>query len=388
MMNTIHNAFSRREFIKQLGLGATCLALATKIPLAFADGRLTLPFRQNAAPLLLHFNENSLGMSPKALSAAKRAIELYGNRYADESFEAFKSKLAAYHQVKPEQLIFGNGSTEVLQAIATYAANQNATMIEPNPTFGALRGFCKAENMQVIQVPVGQNFEMNIAAMKKQASAQKGPVLVNICNPNNPTGNIVDFQVLFDWINNAPDTHLFLLDEAYFAYAQNNPRYKSGLDLIMQGKDNLVISRTFSKVYGMAGMRMGDGIASIKTANEINPFAAGFNLNAAGIAAATVALDDTGFYNKSIKFNQLSKILLIDTLNKLDLEYVSSDTNFVLHRIGSPLADYAKHMQDNGIRVGRKMTKDDSWNRLSLGTPDEMAIFTKTLMAFREKNWV
>jgi len=388
MMNTLHNAFSRREFIKQLGLGAAYLGVAANIPFAFANSGLILPFRQNAAPLLLHFNENSLGMSPKALSAAIRAVELYGNRYADESFNAFKSKLATYHQVKPEQLIFGNGSTEVLQAIATYAANKNATMIEPNPTFGALRGFCKAENMQVIQVPVGQNFIMNIAAMKKQALAQKGPVLVNICNPNNPTGNIVNFQVLFDWINNAPDSHLFLLDEAYFAYAQNNPRYKSGLDLIMQGKDNLVISRTFSKVYGMAGMRMGYGIASIKTANKINPFASGFNLNAAGIAAATVALDDPEFYNKSIKFNQLSKTLLINTLNKLDLEYVPSDTNFVLHRIGSPLADYAKRMQDNGIRVGRKMTKDDHWNRLSLGTPDEMAIFTQTLLAFREKGWV
>ena len=115
------------------------MALATKIPYALADSRLTLPFRQNAAPLLLHFNENSLGMSPKALSAAKRAIELYGNRYADKSFEAFKFKLAAYHQVKSEHLIFGNGSTEVLQAIATYAANINATMIEPNPTFGVKR---------------------------------------------------------------------------------------------------------------------------------------------------------------------------------------------------------------------------------------------------------
>jgi histidinol-phosphate aminotransferase len=79
---------------------------------------------------------------------------------------------------------------------------------------------------------------------------------------------------------------------------------------------------------------------------------------------------------------------LIDTLNQLELEYVPSDTNFVLHRIGAPLADYARHMRDNGIRVGRKMTKDDSWNRLTLGTPDEMAIFSKTLLTFREKGWV
>ena len=256
-MNTLGMQASRRQFIQKLGFGAAWLGLAANSPFTFANTTPILSFRQNAAPLLLHYNENSFGMSPNALSAAKQAIELYGNRYPDTSFDELKVKLAIHHQVKPEQLIFGNGSTEVLQAIATYAARQNATMIEPSPTFGALRGYCKAENLNIIQVPVGQNFEMNIAAMKKQAIAQTGPVLINICNPNNPTGNIVDFTTMFDWINSAPDTHLFLLDEAYFAYAQANPRYKSGLDLINQGKDNVVVSRTFSKVHGMAGMRVG-----------------------------------------------------------------------------------------------------------------------------------
>ena len=387
-MNTFGMQLSRRQFIQQLGLGAAWIGLAANTSFAFANNTAILPFRQNALPLLLHYNENSLGMSPNALSAARFAIERYGNRYPSASVDEFKVKLADHHQVKPEQLIFGNGSTEVLQAIATYAARQHATMIEPSPTFGALRGYCKAENLNVIQVPVGQNFEMNIAAMKKQAMAQTGSVLINICNPNNPTGNIVDFTIMFDWINNAPETHFFLLDEAYFDYAQANPRYKSGLDLINQGKDNVVISRTFSKVHGMAGMRVGYGIATVKTANKIKPFAAGFNLSAAGIAAASAALDDKLFYKKSIEYNQLSRKILVDTLNELELESVPSDTNFVLHRIGTPLADYAEHMQQNGIRVGRKMTLDDRWNRISLGTPDEMKIFTQTLKAFRQKGWV
>jgi histidinol-phosphate aminotransferase len=387
-MNSLDMQPSRRQFIQKLGLGVAWLGLAANTSLAFGNTTPILSFRQNAAPLLLHYNENSLGMSPNAMSAAKYAIELYGNRYPDTSFDKFKVKLAAHHQVKPEQLMFGNGSTEVLQAVATFAAKQNATMIEPSPTFGALRGYCKAENLNVIQVPVGQNFEMNIAAMKKQAMSQTGSVLINICNPNNPTGNIVDFTTMFEWINNAPDTHLFLLDEAYFDYAQANPNYKSGLDLINQGKDNVVISRTFSKVHGMAGMRMGYGIATTKTANKINAFAAGFNLNAAGIAAASAALDDKVFYKKSIEYNRLSRTLLVNTLDELDLEYVPSDTNFVLHRIGTPLADYTVHMQQNGIRVGRKMTLDDRWNRISLGTPDEMKIFTQTLMVFRQKGWV
>ena len=387
-MKTLGMQPSRRQFIQQLGFGAGWLGLAANTSWVFANSTPILPFRQNAAPLWLHFNENSLGMSPNAMSAAKYAIERYGNRYPSATVDEFKDTLADHHQVKPEQLIFGNGSTEVLQAIATYAARQNATMIESSPTFGALRGYCKAENLNVIQVPVRQNLEMNIAAMKKQAMAQTGSVLINICNPNNPTGNIIDFTTMFDWINNAPETHLFLLDEAYFDYAQANPSYKSGLDLINQGKDNVVISRTFSKVHGMAGMRMGYGIATAKTANKIKPFAAGFNLSAAGIAAASAALDDKEFYKKSIEYNDLSRVILVDTLTKLDLEYVPSDTNFVLHRIGKPLAEYTEHMQRNGVRVGRKMTIDDRWNRISLGTPDEMKIFTQTLMAFRQNGWV
>ena len=387
-METLGMQPSRRQFIQQLGFGAAWLGLAANTSFTFAHNTSVLPFRQNAQPLLLHYNENSLGMSPNALSAAKTAIERYGNRYPSASVDEFKVKLAGHHQVQPEQLIFGNGSTEVLQAIATYAARQHATMVEPSPTFGALRGYCKAENLNVIQVPVGQDFEMNITAMKKQAMAQTGPVLINICNPNNPTGNIVDFTSMFDWINNAPDTYVFLLDEAYFDYAQANPRYKSGLDLINQGKDNVIVSRTFSKVHGMAGMRMGYGITTTKTANKIKPFAAGFNLSAAGIAAASVTLDDKAFYKKSIEYNRLSKTILVNTLNELELDYIPSDTNFVLHRIGTPLADYSDHMQRNGVRVGRKMTLDDRWNRISLGTPDEMNIFTQTLMAFRQNGWV
>ena len=387
-MKTLGMQPSRRQFIQQVGLGATWLGLASNTPLVFANSTATLPFRQNAAPLLLHWNENSLGMSPKALSAAKTAIENCGNRYPDAAVDQFKLKLADLHKVKPEQIIFGNGSTEVLQAIATYAAQNNATMVEPSPTFGDLNGYCKAENLKVIQVPVEQNFEMDIAALKKQAMAQTGAVLINICNPNNPTGNSVDFATLFDWINNAPETHLFLLDEAYFDYAQGNARYKSGLELINQGKDNVVITRTFSKVHGMAGMRMGYGIATEKTAHKIKPFAAGFNLSAAALAAASAALDDKPFYKKSIEYNQLSKTILIDTLNELELAHIPSDTNFVLHEIGTPLADYAQHMQQNGVRVGRKMTQDDRWNRISLGTPDEMTLFSQTLKAFRQEGWV
>ena len=112
-MKTLGMQSSRRQFIQQLGLGAAWLGLAANTSFAFAHNTSVLPFRQNAQPLLLHYNENSLGMSPNALSAAKIAIDRYGNRYPGASVDELKSKLADHHQVRSEQLIFGNGSTEV-----------------------------------------------------------------------------------------------------------------------------------------------------------------------------------------------------------------------------------------------------------------------------------
>jgi histidinol-phosphate aminotransferase len=379
---------TRRQFIQHIGCSAAMLGFGAHMPMAFANTESVLPFRKNAAPLWLHFNENSLGMSPKALSAAKLATEQFGNRYPDEAYEQFKQQLAIHHGVEPEQLIFGNGSTEVIQAIVAYAAKQNAVVVEPNPTFGALRSNAQAEGLKVIRVPVGKSFEIDIEAMKKHAMAQKGAVLINLCNPNNPTGNIVSHKIITDWLKSAPQNHLFLLDEAYYDYAQNNPNYKSGFAYIQQGMENVVITRTFSKVHGMAGLRIGYGIANKVLANKINPFAAGFNLNIGGIAAASAALADKAFYAASIESNQQAKIILTTALDELSLPYIPSEANFVLHKLGAPLDIYSNHMQRNGIKVGRKMTADPYWNRISLGTPIEMQAFVNTLLAFRQRGWV
>ncbi|GAA0852640.1 histidinol-phosphate transaminase [Aliiglaciecola litoralis] len=379
---------ARRSFLKHLGAGAALISALPLSAMATTGNATILPFRQGAKSLSLHFNENSLGMSPKALSAAQRAVALLGNRYPDDAYDNFKLKLAKHHQIAPDQLLFGNGSTEVIQAVVTHMAQQNAVVIEPTPTFGALRFYAQAENLKVIQIPLVKHFEMDITALKKAASAVKGPVLINLCNPNNPTGNIVHHQVLTEWITSAPEHHVFLLDEAYYDYAKNHPHYRSGLELIKKDMDNVVISRTFSKVHGMAGMRIGYGIATRNMATQINPFAARFNLNIGGLAAADAALDDKTFYQQSLEANAQSKRLLTQTLLELELPYVDSHTNFVLHKINTPLAEYSRRMGRNGIRVGRKMTENDHWNRISLGTPDEMLAFCKTLRAFRQHKWV
>lgn len=384
--------FSRRNFIGSLVKGIALMGAGAVAPLATskikAESEILLASRFEAAPLLLNYNENSFGMSPKAVDAALTATRSFGNRYPDESVEQLRAALADMHGVNTSQIIFGNGSTEVIQAVVTMAEENNATVIEPDPTFGDVRRYSAAERLQIIRVPVGQGFQTDIIALRKQAEKIRGTVLINICNPNNPTGTIVDQQQLSSWISTAPNRYIFLIDEAYFDYAQLDKNYQSVLPLIKSGKENLILTRTFSKIYGMAGMRIGYGVAASQTASKVKKFAAGYNLSAAGTAAALASLDDDDFYQSSQNSNLAAKKELLSTLNQLELEHIPSHTNFVLHRINSKVDTYAYRMKQNGILVGRRMTKEDGWNRISLGTPNEMAIFSKVLLEFRKRAWV
>lgn len=381
---------SRRKFIKSLALGTGAALLPFSSAFSASSTELDMPFefRRNAPLLPLHFNENSLGMSEKAVVAAKQAINRYGNRYPDVLVNALKETLADTHSVAASQLVLGNGSTEVLGAVVAFASSLNATLIEPSPTFGDVRGRATARGMKIIQIELADDFQTNLSALKEQADKIKTPVLINICNPNNPTGTIVNHKQLTKWIANAPDNQLFLIDEAYHEYAVKNPLYQSVLPLIQAGKENLVLTRTFSKIYGMAGMRVGYGIAAKDTAQRLNKLATSWNLSAPGVAAAQASLEDSAFFQRSLASNSQAKSILINALNDLQLEYIPSNTNFVLHKINTDLESYSSRMLMNKVKVGRRMTKQDGYNRISIGQPHEMEAFVKVLKAFRTNAWV
>lgn len=384
-MNANTHDINRRRFIQLTSAG---LLTAISAPLFATSDNAPFDFRKGAKEIALHFNENSLGMSPNAYLAAREAVTKFGNRYADGAVNSLRQMLADQHGVGLDQIMLGNGSTDVIRGIIAIAAQHKATIIEPSPTFGDVRRYARSHGLNVISVPVGKGFETDISALKFEADRHKGNILINLCNPNNPTGTIVNKDVLNKWILQAPANVMFLVDEAYHEYAILNDQYASALPLIKQGRDNLFITRTFSKIYGMAGMRIGYGIASQKSAKAVGQFTPGFNLNVAGAEAAIASLKDTAFFAKSQSSNTESRNILNATLDKLGLQYIPSNTNFVLHQISGSVADYQSRMLANGIKVGRRMTKEDGWNRVSLGTPEEMRIFTRTLEAFREKGWV
>lgn len=385
---TATNAMHQRRRLLQ---GMLVAAGGAVLPqLSFAQSQWLLPHRANKAVLPLHYNENSMGMSPKALSAAQAALASQGNRYPVTAAGELQALLAAQNDVSEEQVLLGNGSSQLLGAIVALMAktDKNTTIVEPAPTFGGLRGHARTHGLNVVSVPVGKGFVTDIATLRAKVESITGTVLVNICNPNNPTGTIVNRDTLNRWIDEAPDNVMFLLDEAYFEYAAEDENYQSALVQVQQGKENLFVTRTFSKIYGMAGIRVGYGFAAPKTAAKLKGFTADWNINIGGIAAATASIQDKEFYLNSLRTNNKAKAILLSTLDELQLEYIPCHTNFVLHRIGSDLHSYNQKMLANNIKVGRRMTTEDGWNRLSIGTPQQMLEFTSTLKVFREKGWV
>ena len=207
-----------------------------------------------------------------------------------------------------------------------------------------------------------------------------------ICNPNNPTGTITPSRDIDSWIAESPETTLFLVDEAYFDYVDDSS-YWSAAKLAIE-RPNVVVTRTFSKVYGMAGMRLGYAIAHPKTADWLRSFSPTDNANGPALAAAIASIKDKSWVDTSLDSNSRAMKITQSCLAELDLEMLPSHTNFLMHRIEGQLDLYIGRMRNEGIRVGRPFPPMLSYNRLTLGLPREMERFADTLRDFRSRGWI
>jgi histidinol-phosphate aminotransferase len=188
------------------------------------------------------------------------------------------------------------------------------------------------------------------------------------------------------WIRRAGENVYFLVDEAYFEFVDSGDYYS--LDRLAWETPNVVVARTFSKVYGMAGMRLGYAVAHPDTAGRLRAFAAGPNANHLALVAGLAALGDPDWVGKSVGTNLQSRRMAYQVLDELGLEYIPSHTNFVMHRISGDLRQYIDRMAQAGIRVGRPFPPMLEYNRCSFGLPSEMERFADTLRDFRRKGWV
>lgn len=344
--------------------------------------------------LKLDFNENSLGMSDSAKQAILDSLDI-GFRYPDDQRAALISKIAEINGVTESQVSLGNGSSEniraVVQMLQTKALKDGKQfqVVVPDPTFAYAELYALSLGESVVKVPLtAENYDLDFDNLQKAADEFDGISLFYLCNPNNPTATITATHKLKAWINNAPANHYFLLDQAYSEYI-TDPSFESGVEWIKQELSaNLIVIRTFSKLCALAAMRMGYAIASPQTTASIEAFMSIDNTNLSGAVAVLATLDDEEFLAHSLRTTNQSRQMIEETLDELGLRYLPSQANFIFHEVTGDVKTYIDRMREHGIVVGREFPPIEGFSRLTLGTPDEMAVFIKVLKLFREKGWV
>jgi len=320
-------------------------------------------------------NENPLGPSPKAVQAVRAALKSL-NRYPDGNATLLKEKLAAALQVKPEMLVTGNGSNEVLELVAATFMQPGDHAVISEHAFVVYDLAVESRGLTKTVVPPGKNFGHDLAAMAR--AVQPNTRLLFIANPNNPTGTMATRAEVDALLESLPEQVIVVLDEAYFEYV-DHPDYPDGVALVKAGRP-VVATRTFSKIYGLAGLRIGYGIMSVEMAEYMNRVRQPFNTNSLAQAAAMAALDDHDFVRRSRETNRRGLAFLYKEFKRLKIESIPSVANFVLMK--SPMD--AKVLYDRLLHQGvivRPMGgyRLPQWLRVTVGTPKENRRFIQAL---------
>ena len=376
----------RRDFIRAGTISGVLAGSGAFAASAGPLAALAAPGRRTAAgEVRLNSNENPLGISPRARDALVEAITL-ANRYPSAQHADLVSKLAAAHEVAEDQIVLGTGSAEVLQMVVQAFAAPRAKLVMADPTYEAVTNYQRTESYELVKVPLTATYEHDLDRMREAAEGSGHPALVYLCNPNNPTATVTPSADIDAWIADAPEHVFFLSDEAYIEYVEDD-RMWSSLPWI-ERKRNLVVVRTFSKIYGLAGLRLGYGIGHPDTIARLSDFASRNNVNQLAIAAAAASFGDEDLIARSREVNRQSREMVESALDELGLDRMPTQANFLMHRIVGDLATYRSRMADAGFLVGRDFPPDLSWNRLSFGLPEDMARFCQTLRDFRGKGWI
>ncbi|HXY08249.1 MAG TPA: histidinol-phosphate transaminase [Terriglobales bacterium] len=360
---------SRRRFFRMAGAASalTTLPLRSEVFGSFS----TLPAATTDLPVRLDSNENPYGPSPKVLEAMRSAVST-ANRYPRREYRGLVEHIATQHRVQPEQVLLGCGSSEILRVAAVALLGPGKKFVQAAPTFETAENYAKLAGAEVIFVPLDAEFAHDLGSMLARIDA--ATPLVYICNPNNPTGNITPREALETFLAKVPATTTILIDEAYHHFATQTPGYVSFLDHPI-GRDRLIVSRTFSKVYGLAGMRLGYAIAKPSLIAQLRPYITPVNVNAAVLRAALAALNDADSAQEYVAKNAVNRRMFFDEANARGLKPINSCTNFVMMDVHRPTKQVIQHFQENNVWIGREFPPLETYIRVSLGKAEEMKEF-------------
>lgn len=391
-------AVSRRDFLATVGVGGAAVgaygvggAGIFSAPMISARGREALHAYQGvdqrradrrmaAGPGIIRIdsNENPVGPGKRALDAIRSHLDEC-NRYPVLAEDDVINGIAKLQGIKPENIVLGCGSGELLRAADQAFTSRTAAYIGAAPTFEAPGNFAAFLGTEVKLVPVDSKLGLDLGAM---ATASKGAGLIFLCNPNNPTGTVhtkSDVTAFIEQVNRtSPDTTI-LVDEAYFEYVEN-PGYGTMIPLAL-ANPRVMVFRTFSKVYGMAGLRLGYAVGQPATMNKLRQWVMGSNVSQLTLVAATAALDDQANVAEDVKRNKEVKAFTRKFFADAGFTMSTGDANFMMVDIRQPVAAFKSAAIKKGVAVGRPFPPLATQARIGFGTMKEMK---KAVAVFKE----
>lgn len=315
-------------------------------------------------------NENPLGPSKKALDAIAEAAHGI-NRYPDGGGYRLKEALSGRYDVDPSQIILGNGSNEIIDLLVRTFMVPGDEAIMADLTFIVYKLVVTASGGKAVIVPL-KDERHDLAAMAYMIGDRTR--LVFIANPNNPTGTIVTEEEVYDFLDRIPDNVIVVFDEAYKEYVTSKG-FPDTLGYLRTGR-NTVILRTFSKIYGLAGLRIGFGIAKSELVNYMNRVRQPFNTNSLAQRAALCALDDDEHIRKSLEINEEGKKYYYISLKEMGLRYIPTEANFIYFDSGRDGKQIYNALLKEGIIVRHI---EGSWIRVTIGLPEDNRRFIFSL---------
>lgn len=365
-----------RRGILRFGVQAATLAAThwSLIEVSNASTFGAFGYRHDDGFIRLNSNENAYGPSVKVVETIKSAIGS-ANRYPRMEYDTLVEHIANSNHVTPEQVLVGCGSTEVLRVAACAFLGNGKHLIQASPTFEAIEHYARAVGSDVKSIRLTRTFTYDLDAMLACAGPSTG--LVYICNPHNPTGSVTPRKDLEGFIGKLPASPLVVIDEAYHHYASGFGTYASFIDRPLDD-ERVIVTRTFSKIYGLAGLRLGYAVGSPKVIQRMRKFATENNVNALVTRAAMAALDDTEGVNDFIHRNADDRQEFLNQAVARGLRPIDSHANFIMMNTFHPAEELIRHFHNWGILIGHTFAPLDTFIRISLGRPEEMQAFWKT----------
>lgn len=322
-------------------------------------------------------NENPFGPSAAAKKAVQEALDL-SYQYPFMHMRELTGKIADFEGIKQNNILMDAGSSPLLMAAALQFCKNGAEIISADPTYNDMPSTAESHGARWVKVPLTTDYKHDLDAMEAKITANTG--LVYICNPNNPTATVLDTAKLKAFCERVSKKVPVFVDEAYIDYLPD-PQAASMIDLVKKGS-NVIVARTFSKLYGFAGLRCGYVMALPETIKKLSDFAVGsMSLSATTVAAAIAAYQEKDFLKDALKKTEASKAFLYAVLKKEGYEYIPSSANFVMFPIKMEGPKFSQLMADKGVGIRVWKFNDKHWCRVSIGRMDEMEAFAEAFRA-------